>query len=724
MPQLTRNRSFMWFVLVSVLFFAGVGASFAVMLWHALAPAEQDMLLGLMGRQASYLFGAAVLLLAGLGFALDWVFRLYVLPIDRITEGTALIYRSNPAHRLALEGSPDVMRLAAVINAAADRFEELNRSVTERIAESSARLEQEKSIFSVVLAELPEGVVICSPQGRIMLYNGRARELLETAHAHTPLSRPSPAGGWVGLGRSIFGAIAKPLLAHALDDIDERLRRGRADTVSTFAMLGGNERILQVAVVPILSPRRELSAFGLILSDVSGPTEAFQRAEAMFHTFARTMRSALAGIRSAVELILDYPDLPGAKQQVLHRLIHREAFNAGEATKRLTGEYAATVHPPGSRRSIRAGDFIDAVRKQAGDKLGLTLDGAVADEGGWLQVDPYSMALAVVFVLARLRAELGVGAFHCELRVRERAAELDLGWSGPPLRLDTLRRWEKEPVVLTDEPPQGTLQEILGRNKAEIWPHGGGGGPDPCVRLQLEAAEPVTPRAPRRQTMLATARPVYYDFDLFGQPGQSPELDDRALAELALTVFDTETTGLNPREGDEIVAVGAVRIVNGRLLESECFDQLVRPAGRLRPESIRIHGIQPEMLAGQPEVGPVLGQFQRFAEGTILVAHNAAFDMRLLQLQGEAGGIRFENPVLDTMLISAVVHPAQSGHDLEAIADRLGVVIMGRHTALGDAMAAAEIFLKFLPLLAAMGIRTLGEARRASQKTYHARLQY
>ncbi len=724
MPRLTRNRSFMWFVLVSVLFFAGVAVSFGVMLWHALAPREQDLLLQLMGRHASYLFGAGVLLLAGLGFALDWVFRLYVLPLDRIAEGTALIYRSNPAHRLTPEGSPDVMRLAAVINQAADRFEELNRSVAERIAESRARLEQEKSIFSVVLAELPEGVVICSPEGRITLYNERARELLETAHVHTPLSRPSPGGGWIGLGRSIFGAIAKALLTHALDDIDERLRRGRSDTVSSFAMLGGHDRILQVVVVPILSPRRELSAFGLILSDVSGPTEAFQRAEAMFHTLARTMRSALAGIRSAIELILYYPDLPDAKQQELHRLIHREALGAGEATDRLTAEYAATVHPPGSRQSIRAGDFLDTVRKQAGEKLRLKLNVAAAEEGSWLRVDPFAMVPAVVFVLGRLKTEFGVDAFDCELRVRERAAELDLGWAGPPLRLETLRRWEKEPLVLADEPSQWTLQEVLARNKAEIWPHAGGGSPHACLRIQLEAAEPVASGSSRRQTMLATARPVYYDFDLFGQPGQSPELDDRALAELAFTVFDTETTGLNPREGDEIVALGAVRIVNGRLLESECFDQLVRPAGRLRPESIRIHGIQPEMLADQPEVGPVLGQFQRFAEGTILVAHNAAFDMRLLQLQGEAGGIRFENPVLDTMLISAVVHPAQSGHDLEAIAERLGVVIMGRHTALGDAMAAAEIFLKFLPLLAAMGIHTLGEARQASQKTYYARLQY
>jgi DNA polymerase-3 subunit epsilon len=181
---------------------------------------------------------------------------------------------------------------------------------------------------------------------------------------------------------------------------------------------------------------------------------------------------------------------------------------------------------------------------------------------------------------------------------------------------------------------------------------------------------------------------------------------------------------LNIRNADEMVALGAVRIVNGRLLESECFEQLVKPERLLSQDSIRIHGIQPEMLVGQPDIRQVLGFFQRFAEGTILVAHNAAFDMRLLQLQEERTGIRFGNPVLDTMLLSAVVHPAQDKHDLESIAERLGIIIMGRHTALGDAIGTAEVYLKLIPLLASMGIRTIKQAREASQKTYYARLKY
>ena len=80
--------------------------------------------------------------------------------------------------------------------------------------------------------------------------------------------------------------------------------------------------------------------------------------------------------------------------------------------------------------------------------------------------------------------------------------------------------------------------------------------------------------------------------------------------------------------------------------------------------------------------------------------------------------------MLDTLLLSAVVHPRQESHRLEAIAERFGVAVLGRHTALGDAIVTAEVFLRLLPLLAERGILTLGQAREAAQKTWYARLNY
>ena len=218
-------------------------------------------------------------------------------------------------------------------------------------------------------------------------------------------------------------------------------------------------------------------------------------------------------------------------------------------------------------------------------------------------------------------------------------------------------------------------------------------------------------------------RPEYYDFDLFDFRDQSIDLD-RPLADLSYTVFDTETTGLEPAAGDEIIQIGAVRIVNSRMLRQENFNELVDPERLLRPEGIRIHGITDDMVRGQPSIDAVLPAFHDFCNDTVLVAHNAAFDMRFLQMKERQTGLRFDHPVLDTLLLSAVLQPNQNTHRLEAIAERLGVSVFGRHTALGDAMVTGEVFLKMLPLLADMGITTLRQAREASERTYHARLRY
>jgi DNA polymerase-3 subunit epsilon len=220
------------------------------------------------------------------------------------------------------------------------------------------------------------------------------------------------------------------------------------------------------------------------------------------------------------------------------------------------------------------------------------------------------------------------------------------------------------------------------------------------------------------------SRPEYYDFDLFKTTELTHSMDERLLSELAYTVFDTETTGLNPSQGDEIIQIGAARIVNNKLLKQECFEQLVDPKREIPPETIPIHGIQPEMVRGQPTIDQVLPAFHAFAQDTVLVAHNAAFDMRFLQLKQEQTGVRFDHPVLDTLLLSAVVHPHQDSHRLEALAERFNITIVGRHTAMGDAMVTAEAFLRLIPLLAEKGIHTLGQAREAAQKTYYARLKY
>ena len=211
--------------------------------------------------------------------------------------------------------------------------------------------------------------------------------------------------------------------------------------------------------------------------------------------------------------------------------------------------------------------------------------------------------------------------------------------------------------------------------------------------------EPLTPDA---------ERPLTYDFALIHAEATKDQRS-AALRSLTYVVFDTETTGLDP-ERDEIVQIGAVRVVNGRIVEGERYDTLVNPGRPIPPGSTKVHGISDDMVAGAPAVAEAVAGFHAFARDAVLVAHNAPFDLAFLRRAGAARGHGFDQPVLDTVLLSAVLFGGSATHTLDALADRLDVNIAGnvRHTAIGDAVATAQVFTACLAMLEGRGFGTFG----------------
>jgi DNA polymerase III epsilon subunit family exonuclease len=137
-------------------------------------------------------------------------------------------------------------------------------------------------------------------------------------------------------------------------------------------------------------------------------------------------------------------------------------------------------------------------------------------------------------------------------------------------------------------------------------------------------------------------------------------------------VFDTETTGLNPQV-DEVCQIAAVRVVNGKLLDAERFDMLVNPGRKIPAASTAVHHITDEMVAGAPGVAEAMARFHTFADGCVLVAHNAPFDMAFLRRREREIGRRFDQPILDTVLCSAILFGQSAEHTLDALCDRLSI---------------------------------------------------
>lgn len=681
---------------------------------------------------------------AGMGviaWGLKRWFEHWITPSVQLAEEAQVLLRTDVVRELRPKGNIETKELAKLFNQLVAQREELRHQMQAKVRAAAHDIEQEKSRLAALMSELTQSVVVCNLDGRILLYNQRARMQFR---ALSPT--PQLAGGaeLIGLGRSIYAVFDRKLVAHALESVQQRLQRGAAQPTAQFVTSTRAGQLLRVQMTPVRSAPADdagadasgfspsqlaqplrLAGFVLMLDNITREFEAEAVRERLVLGLTEGSRAALANMRAAVEM-LDYPDLEPALRERFLTVVRDEVQALSARVQRSSSEAAAVFQSRWPLEDMLGSDLLSAAGRRIEETLGIALNQSEADPNLWLRIESFSIMQALLFLAARLRDEFAIRHFSLRLRPSSQGAdkaELDLIWSGATLSTETVMSWEIDPMRIGAEASALSVREVVDRHGGAFWLERDRASNQAWFRFLLPTAA-AQEQLDGANFVRSDSRPEFYDFDLFRVSPRSQALDDVPLADLSFTVFDTETTGLNPAEGDEIIQIGAVRVLNGKLLRHECIDQLVDPRREIPPASIPIHGISPDMVLGQPDIFAVLPAFHAFAYDTVLVAHNAAFDMRFLQLKEQPSGLVFDHPVLDTLLLSAVVHPGQDTHRLEAIAERFGVTVIGRHTALGDAIVTAEIFVRLLPLLAEKGIHTLGQARAAAQQTFYARIKY
>ncbi|HOW76754.1 MAG TPA: exonuclease domain-containing protein [Candidatus Competibacteraceae bacterium] len=691
--------------------------------YYVLEPDNKQRFLAMLSPQLELLIELKALGLAILGIAFAIAWQLYVKGPLKIAEGIRIILNAHPSHRLESVGPPEARTLARAVNDLAEHSETLASDLEAKVAQAKSSVEEEKNRLAALMSELSQGVLVCNSEGRILLYNERARQALGAP------GNSQGTAALVGLGRSITAVVDCNQLDHALESLRSRLNKGEADPNAQFVITTRTGQFVRVRMAPVLATaqpssaqRTAISGFVMTLENITRAFEVDATRDMLLQSFTEGSRSTLANIRAAVETLMHYPDCEIVHRDRFLQVIHEETCNLSARLDQTTAEHADSLKTRWPLEQMLGVDLITAAQRRIESRLGMTTTLETPDEGLWIKVDSYTLVQALSYVAGRLQNEVGVQELSFHLARHARIAELDLAWTEPRLSQRTLYGWETDPMLAGGEDSPLSLRDVIERHGAEIVYMMDQAQQQPLFRWLLPLAQPARP-LPGAPIRYDESRPEFYDFDLFHQAGQTPELDHRLLAELAYTVFDTETTGLNPTAGDEIISIGAVRIVNHRLLRYDTYEQLIDPKRPIDPRSQTIHGISNEMLRGQPTIDEALPQFHEYCADAVLVGHNAAFDMRFLQLKEEQTGVRFTQPVLDTLLLSEVLHPNQESHALEAIAERLGVKVLARHTAMGDALVTGEVFLRMIPLLAAQGICTLGDARTATEKIY-AKVKY
>lgn len=720
-----RNK-FWLFVSISITATTATLIFITWLVWSSLDPQQKLLLLEILDVNTNYLFIAAILTVSVFGFILDGIIQNYILPFKKIKDETRIILTANPAHRIEMDGPVDVLALVAAINEGAENFQKLKRKIDSRVREAIVDSENEKKILAAIISQLPHGIFICDTDGQIILFNRTARKYFsEGKGAGGKPGENGADGKYIGLGRYIFNIIDKPIVTHAMDEVVERMDAAKENPSTSFITSGRQGKMLRVEMVPILDQKEELTGFTLIATDISRRVEAENKINFLLRQLTTGARSSIAGIRAAVEAILEFENMEEQQKKKFLHIIHSETLSLSTVLDVTDREMPDRVRGKWSLLPIRMGDIINAVQTRAESALGIELLFDHKPEPKWFRGDSFPMIALILFILEQLKGITGCSRFEVKIGGAGQLVHLELCWTGKPLDREYIHQWRDEQISFGGESLPVKVGEVLKKHSAVIIlsPVSKDSG-EAQIRLVMPVIRPREALTDENIPILSEDRPEFYDFDLFDGIKKDRAAADRVLTDLKYTVFDTETTGLNPRGGDEIVSIGAVRIVNSRVMQEDQFDELVDPKRHVPWESVKIHGIQPEMLAGQPDINRVLPAFFQFSEDTVLVGHNVAFDMAMLEMKREQTGIKFENSVLDTMLLSDVIHPTRKNHSLEGIAERLGSEILGRHTALGDAMTTARLFLKMIPLLEKLGIRTLGEAVNASRKTYYARLKY
>jgi DNA polymerase-3 subunit alpha (Gram-positive type) len=177
--------------------------------------------------------------------------------------------------------------------------------------------------------------------------------------------------------------------------------------------------------------------------------------------------------------------------------------------------------------------------------------------------------------------------------------------------------------------------------------------------------------------------------------------DTEATLEDEFTVFDIETTGLS-NINDEIIEIGAVKIKEGKIIDT--FETFVNPKIPISSFITKLTGIDESMVKDAPSIEEILPKFLEFASNSVLVAHNANFDVSFIKSKAKKFNLNVNNAVLDTLELSRHLYKDLKNYKLDTLAEHLQVKLEHHHRAVDDAMATAEIFIKTIDRLKELGV--------------------
>ena len=183
------------------------------------------------------------------------------------------------------------------------------------------------------------------------------------------------------------------------------------------------------------------------------------------------------------------------------------------------------------------------------------------------------------------------------------------------------------------------------------------------------------------------------------------EPNDKDLSQ-TFVVFDLETTGFS-NKNDKITEIGAVKVKNFEIVDR--FNELINPEKDIPYKVQELTGITNDLIKDKPTIEEILPKFMEFVGDSVLVAHNAEFDIGFINQKCKEMNIEFKNKSVDTLMLARILLPHLKRFKLNNLTKELGIPLHNHHRAVDDAAATAQIFIKFLEMLEKKGAKKLSD---------------
>jgi DNA polymerase-3 subunit epsilon len=594
---------------------------------------------------------------AALAVALAWLFIDYKMtrPAAALADAVHHLLRSpEQAEPLETSGDHALGHLPAAVHSLAEAARGRSFDLTRAVRKTEAQLREQRRWLEVALDDLPESVLVCDLDHRIVFHNAAAARVI----GH---------GRRLSTGQSLAELVGHVTLVHALDGMQARWAAlshvpgaSLGSTLFVTAVVGGRP-LLQGRMSLVQSGRRDPTGYVVTLREITEEWNVLEPHDAVHRALTRDLRGPLGALCAAAQTLADFPDMAADERDRFIAAVNQESVDISKKIEALAAAYPEQTTTVWPLADIHFSELFHAVAAKLEQRLDITL--TMVGIPLWLRADSHSLTEAVLAIFANLYAHTGRHEFDLECMLGDERIYVDINWLGEPVQDGRLSGW-LDADVNTALGPQ-TARDILDRHDSAPWSLAKRDGiaalriPLPLPRRpQFVAEEPLAPAfaapapaAAPDAVLLARAIPGGYG--------------RRRLSRVPWVVMHADVTAAGG-----IVAMAAVLVENGRLLNVRSFEA---------------------------EGAALAGQFLAFARRHVRVIHDCPAVPGLL---GDDPSV----PLIDTMVLSMLLDPGEDDHSLAAVAGRLGVAMADRHSEVGLAMTTGDVLLRQIERLRNSGI--------------------